>query len=110
LFPYTDALPILPAGGRVGINLVPWPMRLKAPSMPPGNEIVGQAIAGPRVPEGTYTYKVTKGDQVYEGKVRLVADPRSPHSAEDRALEQRTALQLYRDLADLTYTADALVD
>src|SRR5581483_11902284 len=40
----------LPAGGRVGINLVPWPMRLKAPSMPPGNEIVGQAIAGPRVP------------------------------------------------------------
>jgi photosystem II stability/assembly factor-like uncharacterized protein len=99
----------LPAGGRVGINVVPWPMRLKAPKVPPGNDIV-PATDGPRVPEGTYTYKVTKGTQTYSGQVKLVADPRSPHKAEDRALQQQTALQLYRDLEDLTYTTDALTD
>ena len=40
----------------------------------------------------------------------LVADPRSPHSAEDRALQQKTALQLHDDLADLTYLTESVVD
>ncbi|HEV8630524.1 MAG TPA: glycosyl hydrolase [Thermoanaerobaculia bacterium] len=99
----------LPAGGRVGINQVPWPMRFEAPKIPAGNEIA-PATVGPFVPEGTYTYKVTKGDQVYEGKVRLVADPRSPYSAEDRALQQKTALAVYHDLEDLTYLTETVVD
>jgi photosystem II stability/assembly factor-like uncharacterized protein len=99
----------LPAAGRVGINQVPWPMRLDAPQIPAGNEIQ-PAFVGPFVPEGTYTFKVTKGDQVHEGKVKLVADPRSPYSAADRALQQQTALQLHADLAELTYLTESVVD
>jgi hypothetical protein len=53
---------------------------------------------------------VTKGDQVHEGKVKLVADPRSPYSAADRALQQQTALQLHADLAELTYLTESVVD
>jgi photosystem II stability/assembly factor-like uncharacterized protein len=99
----------LPAGGRVGINVVPWPMRLEAPQIPAGNEIA-RAVAGPFVPEGSYTFKITKGDKVYDGTVKLVADPRSPYRAEDRALQQQTALALYRDLEGLTYLTETVVD
>lgn len=99
----------LPAGGRVGINQVPWPMRYQAPKVPAGNEIT-RAFVGPFVPEGTYSFKVTKGDKVYEGKVTLAADPRSPYPAEDRALQQKTALVVYRDLEDLTYLTETIVD
>jgi hypothetical protein len=65
---------------------------------------------GPRVPEGTYTYKIVKGRNTYEGEVRLVPDPRSPHSAEDRQLQQRTALRIYDMLERLTYVVEAVVD
>ncbi len=99
----------LPASGRVGINQVAWPMRFDAPQIPAGNEIA-PATVGPFVPEGTYTFKVTKGDQVYEGKARLVADPRSPYSTEDRALQQQTALAVYHDLENLTYLTETVTD
>jgi len=42
--------------------------------------------------------------------VNLVPDPRSPHSAEDRKLQQATALELYASLEDLTYLIDTLID
>jgi predicted HicB family RNase H-like nuclease len=62
------------------------------------------------VPEGTYTYKLIKGKDTFEGTVNLVADPRSPHSAEDRKLQQETALELYDALEGLTYVIDTLID
>jgi hypothetical protein len=65
---------------------------------------------GPRVPEGTYTYKIVKGRNSYEGEVSLIPDPRSPHSAEDRQLQQRTALEIYDMLERLTYVVEAVVD
>ena len=99
----------LPGSMRVGVNQVAWPMRLKAPKLPPGNSLV-PAFVGPRLPEGTYRYVVHRGEETSEGTVTLVADPRSPHSAEDRQLQQRTALALYRHLEDLSYVADTLVD
>jgi len=42
-----------------------------------------------------------------EDKVVLVADPRSEHAAEDRALQQKTAMTIYKDLERLTYIAAA---
>ena len=92
-----------------GLNRADWPMRLPAPKLPPATNLVF-AFQGPRVPEGTYTYKVIKGKDTYEGTVNLVPDPRSPHSAEDRRLQQETALELYYMLGDLTYVVDSLID
>lgn len=99
----------LPGSKRRGLNRVRWPMRLRPPKVPPANTLV-PAFIGPRLPEGTYTVRLVKGDSTYEGSVSLVADPRSPHSAEDRRLQQETTVELYRLLEDLAYAVDVAVD
>ncbi len=102
----------VPAPKLKGLNRAEWPMRLPPPKMPAATSLVpiGAAFLGPRVPEGTYTFKLIKGSEVREGSVTLVPDPRSPHSAEDRQLQQETAMRLYRLLERLTYLVDAAVD
>jgi photosystem II stability/assembly factor-like uncharacterized protein len=99
----------LAGGKRRGMNRVEWPMRLKAPRLPPSTQLV-PAFQGPRLPEGTYKVELVRGDETVTGSVELVADPRSPHNAEDRKLQQETALAIYNDLSDLTYLADSLSD
>ncbi|RMF82191.1 MAG: glycosyl hydrolase, partial [Nitrospirae bacterium] len=106
--PDGERIATLPAPKRKGLNRVSWPMRLKPPKVPPASSLI-PAFLGPRVPEGTYTVKLIKGKDVLEGTVTLVADPRSPHSAEDRKLQQETALALYRDLERLAYTIDTVI-
>jgi len=107
--PEGDLITTLPAGKVKGINRVDWPTRLPPPKVPPASSLV-PAFQGPRVAEGTYTYRLTKGDSTYEGTITVVADPRSPHSAEDRRLQQETALELYDMLERLTYVVEATVD
>ena len=104
-----ELLTTLPGKKRRGINRVGWPMRLKAPTMPPAKALVF-AFQGPRVPEGEYTFKLVKGDEVLEGTVELVPDPRNPHPREDRLLQQETALRAYHLLGDLTFLADRVTD
>src|SRR5450432_893911 len=48
-----------------GVNRATWSMRMKAPKVPPAASAMFQASQGPRVLPGTYTVKMTKGDQVY---------------------------------------------
>lgn len=99
----------VPGTKRRGINRVTWPMRLPPPKVPPATNLV-PAFEGPRVLEGTYTVKLIKGDETVTGEIELVPDPRTPHSAEDRRLQQTTALELYEMLERLTYLIDATVD
>lgn len=101
----------IPGGKRRGLNRIQWPMRLRAPKIPAANSLVQQPFSflGPRVPAGTYTVKLIQGDKTHTGQVELVPDPRSGHSAEDRALQQKTALALYGQLEHLTYLAEAVV-
>ena len=82
-----------PGKKRRGLNRVGWPMRLKPPKVPPATALV-PAFVGPRVPEGTYTFKLIKGKETLDGTVELVADPRKPHPKEDRLLQQKTALEI----------------
>lgn len=97
----------VPGGKRKGLNRASWEMRLKAPKLPAATNLVF-AFQGPKVLEGTYKVRLTKGKEVHESEVKLVADPRSPHSEEDRRLQQELALELYDRLADLTYTVEML--
>ncbi|MEZ5440951.1 MAG: hypothetical protein R3F15_05640 [Lysobacterales bacterium] len=99
----------LPVDKRRGIVRVPWPMRLKAPKFPPSTQLV-PGFVGPRVPEGDYRFELVKGKTVLEGQVSLRPDPRSPHSAEDREVQQMLAMALYRELADLTFLAEQVSD
>jgi photosystem II stability/assembly factor-like uncharacterized protein len=100
-----------PGGKRKGINRVDVPTRMKAPKVPPATNLVPQpfAFVGPRLVPGSYTVKLIKGTETYTSKLELVADPRAPHSAEDRAVQQQLVRELYDMLADLTYTTDAVV-
>jgi hypothetical protein len=102
----------LPGGKRKGINLVSWPMRLKPPRvtssgvLDPYTAVAGSV--GPAAPEGTYTYKLSKGDQRYDGTLEVVADPLSPHSAADRQLQQQTVMTLYHHLEDISAVVESL--
>jgi hypothetical protein len=96
-------------GKRKGLNRAEWAMRLPPPKLPPATSLVF-AFQGPTVLEGTYEVRLTKGKEVLEGEVVLVGDPRSPHSAEDRRLQQETALELYDRLGDLTYVVETLLE
>jgi len=102
----------LPAGKRKGVNRVEWPMRLRAPKIPSAADLVrsGGAFVGPRVPEGAYTVKLVKGKETFASSVTLVPDPRSTHSAEDRAFQQKTVRQLYDSLERFTFLTDRVVD
>ncbi len=104
-----ELLTTLPGRKRRGLNRVGWPMRLPAPTVPPATALI-PAFQGPRVPEGTYAVRLTKGKTVLEGEVTLVADPRNPHPREDRLLQQRTALHVYDLLEALTFLADSVTD
>lgn len=94
---------------RRGLNRVQWPERAKPPKMPPAAGLVENEYVfyGPQVQEGTYTVKLTKGKETYSSEVKLVPDPRSKSTAEDRELQHKTVTQLYDMLAQLTYVVDA---
>ena len=98
----------LPAGKRRGINRVTWPMRQKPPKVPPSPNLAGPALTGPMVPEGTYTVKLIKDKDTFTGQIKVTADPRSPHSAADRALQQSTIWKLYQMQERLAFI-DAVV-
>jgi hypothetical protein len=104
-----ELLKTVPGSKRRGINRVSWPMRLPPPKVPPATNLV-PAFEGPRVLEGSYTVKLIKGDETLTGEIHLVPDPRTPHSQEDRALQQTTALEIYDLLGRLTYLVGADAD
>ncbi|GAB4192550.1 MAG: hypothetical protein Tsb002_22320 [Wenzhouxiangellaceae bacterium] len=102
-----ELITTLPGGKRPGINRVEWPMRLQPPKLPAGTSLA-PAFVGPRVAEGEYRIELIKGKQTLNGSVTLVADPRSPHSADDRRLQQQLAMRLYHMLSDLTYLSESM--
>src|SRR5690606_25623693 len=77
----------IPGGKRRGMNRVDWPMRLKPPRLPPSTQLV-PAFMGPRLPEGSYRVELVRGEETVAGSIELVGDPRSPHSADDRRVQQ----------------------
>jgi photosystem II stability/assembly factor-like uncharacterized protein len=100
-----------PGGKRRGLNRVPFPTRMKPPKVPAAGSLVQSpgAFTGPRLPEGTYSVRLIKGNDTYESSVTLVPDPRSTATPEDRRVQYETALRLYGMVARLGYLVDALV-
>jgi hypothetical protein len=62
------------------------------------------------VPEGIYTVKLIKDQDTFTGQVKVIADPRSPHSAADRALQQQTVWKLYGMQERLAFIDDLVTD
>jgi photosystem II stability/assembly factor-like uncharacterized protein len=79
-----NVIDTLPASKRRGINRVEWSMNVKPPVVPPAASVAGNSLQGPRVPPGTYTVRMTKGDRVYEDKIAVSLDRRAAFSIADR--------------------------
>ena len=100
----------LPAGKRKGINRVQWFMRQKPPKVPPSPNLAGPALFGPMLPEGVYTVKLIKDKETFTGQVKVIDDPKSPHSAADRALQSQTARKLYEMQERLAFVDDVVTN
>ncbi len=85
----------LPASKRRGINRVTWSENVKPPLVPPAASIAGNSTQGPRVPPGTYTVRMTKGEHTYETKVTLGLDPRAGITAADRKEQFDAAMKVH---------------
>ncbi len=97
-------------GKRKGVNRVYWGMRLKPPQSPRSTGLSTGSFLGPLVPEGTYTVKVVKGDDVFEAKVELLPAHNNKHPEADRDLQFQTVMELYRTQENLNFVADQLLD
>lgn len=109
-----QVLKTLPGGKRKGLNVVTWTPRLKPPKVAP-SPVLDPATSfagavGPAAPEGEYTWRLTKGQDVFEGKVAVTYDPDYPHDKAARAAQQQAVQELYDMLARLAYVCDAVAE
>src|SRR4029077_7977056 len=98
----------LSGGKHRGLNRANWSMRVKPPAVPPAASAMFEAAQGPRVLPGTYTVKMTKGDEVYTEHLNVVLDPRAKFSLEDRKAQYELAMKVYKLLEHMTYTVEAI--
>ncbi|MEI7489940.1 MAG: glycosyl hydrolase [Bacteroidota bacterium] len=94
----------LPAGMRKGINVVQWTIQMKPPKVPVSPQMEGSAFAGPQYSPGEYTVKLFRNNDVYETKIRLLPDPKSMYSLQDRDTRQKALMKAYDLLQTLAYT------
>ncbi len=85
----------LPASKRRGINRVTWPMNVKPPVVPPAASVAFNSIRGPRIPPGTYTVRMTKGDRVFEDKITVGLDRRAKFSVADRQANYDATMKVH---------------
>jgi hypothetical protein len=93
----------LPAGTRKGINQVNWTIRMKPPKVPVSPQIEGSAMAGPNYSPGEYSVKLIRNKDTIETKIRLVPDPKSMYSLQDREVRQTALMKAYNMLESLAY-------
>ena len=92
-----------------GLNRATWSMQLKAPIVPPAAQALFAAASGPRVLPGTYTVKLTKGDQVYTAPLKIALDPRATYTAADRKAQFDLAMKLRGLLGHMTFAVDTIM-
>jgi photosystem II stability/assembly factor-like uncharacterized protein len=95
-------------GKAKGINTVEWNYTLQPPKVAKARTITFGGFAGPTLPAGDYTVKLTKGNKEYTHIVKLVYNPNSIHSAADREEKFNTTMKLYNMSEELAYEVDKL--
>ena len=98
----------VPSSKRRGLSRVTWPMRLKAPTVPPAASVAFGAAFGPRVLPGTYTVKMSKDKDVFTTRLQVVADPRARYTLADRQAEFALALKLSGTLGDMAFAVERM--
>jgi len=98
----------LAPNSRRGISRVEWPMRLKAPHVPPAATAAFEAAQGPRVLPGTYTVKLTRGKDVFTTQLVITLDARAKYTEADRAQNFAASMRVYRLLGDMSFDVDSI--
>jgi len=98
----------IPGAKHRGLNRATWSMTLKPPTVPPAATAMFEAAQGPRVLPGTYTVKLTKGDQVYTESLKVALDPRATFTVEDRKAQYDLVMKLYKLLGHMSYAVSAI--
>jgi hypothetical protein len=57
---------------------------------------------------GTYTVKLTKGDQTYTERLDVAIDPRAKYSLEERKAQFDLSMKIYKELEHMTYAVEAI--
>jgi photosystem II stability/assembly factor-like uncharacterized protein len=99
----------VPSGKHRGLNRAGWSMRLRPPKVPPAASALFGAAFGPRVLPGTYTVRMTKGDQVYTTKLEIQMDPRAKYTVEDRRAQFELVNRLSQLLNHMSWAVDAII-
>ena len=98
----------LPSNNRRGISRVEWPMKLKAPHVPPAATAAFEASEGPRVLPGTYTVKLTRGNDTYTETLSVALDARARYTLDDRKAQFAAVMRVYDLLGDMSYDVDRI--
>jgi len=98
----------IPGSKHRGVNRALWSMRLKPPIVPPAATALFEAAQGPRVLPGTYTVKMTKGDQVYASSLEVALDPRATYTIADRKAQFDLVMKLDNMLGHMSYAVAAI--
>lgn len=96
----------LTPGKSKGINIVDWNFRYKMPKVAKGKTIAGGASIPPQLPAGEYRVVLTKAGKTYETSIKLIPDPNSLYTDEDRRLQYSTTMKLYNMTERLAYLVD----
>jgi hypothetical protein len=94
-----------------GINRVVWNMRVKGPRVPRAAQVAFGSSQGPRVVPGTYTLRLTSGNDVIETKVAIGLDRRAPYTAADRKAQfdaMRRAGAVFDDMSTIVDHIEAV--
>jgi len=98
----------IPGSKHRGLNRAQWSMRLKPPIVPPAASALFAAAQGPRVLPGTYTIKMTKGDQTYTEALKVALDPRAKFTVDDRKAQFELIMKLDKMLGHMSYAVGAI--
>jgi len=102
----------LSPGKSAGINIVELPLRLPPPKAAPtrNRRALAGSIITPALQEGTYQVQISKGRQIFNHQIVLVADRKSIYPVKERILQQQTLTSLYDMTERLGYIYYALDD
>ncbi len=92
-----------------GVNRATWTMHLKPPKAPPAATAAFGAAVGPRVLPGTYTVKMTRGDNSYTTKLNVVIDPRANYGLDERKAQFDLVTKLAGLLNHMSWAVDAVL-
>jgi hypothetical protein len=100
----------IPGSKRKGINLLNWNLAHKPPRVAEGGTKMDYSgFIAPMVLPGDYTVKLKVGDSVYTSVLKLVHDASNKDfTPEDRKLQYKTAMDLYRTHEQLAAVVDTI--